>query len=76
MDLPEDDVKRRSLEDHDDKLLGTLAADQATFYVDSSHDTDLKNRRSMGGYMGTIGGSAVLWRAKWKPTVATSSHLL
>ena len=73
MDLPVGDVERRPLEDHDEKFVGPLAADQAAFYVDSSHATDLKNRRSMGGYVGTIGGSAVLWRAKWQPTVATSS---
>ena len=48
MDLPEGNVKRRSLEDHDEKFVGPLAADQTDFYVDSSHATDLKNRRSMG----------------------------
>ena len=60
MDLPEGNVERRSLDDHDEKCVGPLAADQAAFYVDSSHATDLKNRRSMGGYLSTIGGSAVL----------------
>ena len=73
MDLPFGDMKRRSLEDHDEMFVGPLADDQAAFYVDSSHATDLKNRRSMGGYVCNIGGSAVLWRAKWQPTVATSS---
>ena len=31
MDLPEGDVKRRPLEDHDEMFVGPLAADQAAF---------------------------------------------
>jgi hypothetical protein len=62
MDLPAGDVERRPLEEHDEKCLGPLAADQAAFYMDSSNATDLKNWQSMRGYVGTIRGSAVLWR--------------
>ena len=43
MDLPVGDVERRPLEEYDEKFVGPLAADQAEFYVDSSHATDTKN---------------------------------
>ena len=72
-ELPMGTVVRRPLDANDEKFVGPDRADQLAFYVDAAHATDLRTRRSMGGYVGTFSGTAVVWRAKWQPVVATSS---
>jgi hypothetical protein len=42
-------------------------------YVDSDFAADLDRRRSLTGYVFTIGGCAVSWRACLQPTVAQST---
>jgi hypothetical protein len=42
-------------------------------YVDSDFADDLDRRRSLTGYVFTIGGCAVSWRACLQPTVAQST---
>jgi hypothetical protein len=42
-------------------------------YVDSDFAADLDKRRSLIGYVFTIGGSAVSWRACLQSTVAQST---
>ena len=44
-----------------------------TGYVDSDFTTDLDKRRSLIGYVFTIGGCAVSWRATLQPVVALST---
>ena len=41
-----------------------------TGYVDSNFAIDLDKRRSLAGYVFTIGGCAVSWRATLQPVVA------
>ncbi|WVZ49078.1 LOW QUALITY PROTEIN: hypothetical protein U9M48_000459 [Paspalum notatum var. saurae] len=42
-------------------------------YVDSDHAADLDKRRSLTGYVFTVGGCAVSWRACLQSTVALST---
>ena len=42
-------------------------------YVDSDYAADLDKRRSLTGYVFTVGGCAVSWRACLQPTVALST---
>ena len=42
-------------------------------YVDSDYAGDLDQRRSLTGYVFTIGGGAVSWKATLQPTVALST---
>jgi hypothetical protein len=42
-------------------------------YVDSDFAADLDKRRSLTGYVFTVGGYAVSWRACLQPTVAQST---
>jgi len=44
-----------------------------TGYVDSDFAADLDKRRSLTGYVFTIGGCAVSWRATLQPVVALST---
>jgi ATP-binding cassette subfamily B (MDR/TAP) protein 1 len=42
-------------------------------YVDSDYAGDLNNRRSLTGYVFTIGGCGVSWKASLQATVALST---
>jgi hypothetical protein len=42
-------------------------------YVDSDHAKDIDNRRSVTGYVFTLDGCAISWRAHLQPTVALST---
>ena len=42
-------------------------------YVDASHATDLKTRRSVTGFVLTLSGAAICYRSKIQTSVATSS---
>jgi hypothetical protein len=42
-------------------------------YVDSDYEADLNKRRSLTGYVFTVGGCVVSWRAGLQPTVALST---
>ena len=42
-------------------------------YVDSDYASDLDTRRSLTGYVFTIGGCAVSWKARLQATVALST---
>lgn len=42
-------------------------------YVDSDFAGDLDKRRSITGYVFTLGGGAILWKAMLQPTVALST---
>jgi hypothetical protein len=42
-------------------------------YVDSDHRADLNKRRSLTGYVFTVGECAVSWRTYLQPRVALSS---
>ena len=42
-------------------------------YVDSDYAGDLDKRRSLTGYVFTLGGSAVSWKASLQPVVALST---
>jgi hypothetical protein len=42
-------------------------------YVDSDFDADLDKRRSLTGYVFTVGGCAVSWKATLQPVVAHST---
>ena len=42
-------------------------------YVDSDHAKDIDNRRSVTGYVFTLNGCAISWRAHLQPTVALST---
>jgi hypothetical protein len=42
-------------------------------YVDSDYGADLDKRRSLTGYVFTVGGCVVSWRACLQPTVALST---
>jgi hypothetical protein len=44
-------------------------------YVDSDFATDLDRRRSLTGYVFTVRGCAVSWRACLQPTIAQSTTL-
>ena len=42
-------------------------------YVNSDYATDLDKRRSLTGYVFTLGGSVVSWKALLQPVVALST---
>ena len=42
-------------------------------YIDSDYATDLDRRRSLTGYIFTVGSCAVSWRATLQPVVALST---
>jgi hypothetical protein len=42
-------------------------------YVDSDYACDLDTRRSLTGYVFTIGGCAVSWKARLQATIALST---
>ena len=42
-------------------------------YVDSDHAKDIDNQRSVTGYVFTLDGCAISWRAHLQPTVALST---
>ena len=42
-------------------------------YVDAAHATDLTTRRSISGMIATLNDTAITYKAKWQPTLATSS---
>ena len=46
---------------------------QLAIYVDAAHATDLRTRRSISGLVATLNGTAIAYKAKWHPTVSTSS---
>ena len=46
---------------------------QLAGYVDAAHATDLKTRRSITGLVFTFASSAIAFKSKLQPTVATSS---
>ena len=47
--------------------------DTLSGYVDSDYAGDLDQRRSLNGYMFTIGGGVVSWKATLQPTIALST---
>ena len=49
------------------------APDQLGGYVDAAHANCLRTRRSVGAYVFILAGAAIAYRAKWIPTVCTSS---
>ena len=46
---------------------------QLAIYVHAAHAKDLKNRRSISGFVATLNGTAIAYKAKWQPNVSTSS---
>ena len=50
--------------------------DELVGYVDSDYAGDLDKRRSLTGYVFTIGGCAVSWKASLQATVALSTSII
>ena len=73
-DLPHIDFQQRVLEDKDMKLMEPAASMQLATYVDAEHSTNLTNRRFICGMVATLNGTAIAYKAKWQPTVATSTN--
>ena len=61
------------MEEVDLKFTEPTTSMQLARYVDAAHSTDLKTRRSISGLVATLNGTAIAYRAKWQPTVSTSS---
>ena len=61
------------MEEADLKFVEPAANMQLAIYVDAAHATDLRTQRSISGLVATMNGTAIAYKAKWQPTVSTSS---
>jgi hypothetical protein len=72
-DLPPGKEATRPIDEDDLLVPYPSSPDQLGAYFDAAYATCTKTRRSTGAYVITLGGSAIYYKAKWLPTVATSS---
>ena len=73
-ELPHLEFQQSVLEYIDMKFVEPAAPMQLAIYVDAAHTTDLTTRRSISGMVATLNGTAIAYKAKWQPTVATNSN--
>ena len=66
-------LAKRVLEEADLKFLEPEANMQLAICVDAAHATDLRTRQSISGLVATLNETAIAYKAKWQPTVSTSS---
>ena len=71
--LPMVHLAKRVLEEADLKFVEPAMNMQLVIYVHAAHANDLKTRRSISGLVDTLNGTAIAYKAKWQPTVSTSS---
>ena len=55
------------------KFVEPAVSMQLAIYVDAAHATNLTTRRFIRGMVATLNGTAITYKAKWQPTLATSS---
>ena len=72
-DLPDGTEVTRPIDEDDALVPHPKEADQLGAYFDAAYATCPDTRRSTGAFIITLGGSAIYYKAKWMPTVATSS---
>ena len=71
--LPETHLEKRVLEEIDLRFVEPTASMQLAIYVDTAHATNLRTTKSISGLVATLNGTAIAYKAKWQPTVSTSS---
>ena len=72
-DLPSKPIPTRAIDEDDALVPHPVRPDQLGAYFDAAYATCSSTRRSTGAFIITLGGSAIYYKAKWLPTVATSS---
>jgi hypothetical protein len=72
-DLPHTPVVCRTVDVTDLILPYPKGIDQLTAYVDASHASCAKTRRSLGAEVFCLAGAAIYYRAKWIIVICTSS---
>ena len=72
-DLPSKPIPTRAIDEDDALVPHPIRPDQLGAYFDAAYATCSSTRRSTGAFIITLGGSAIYYKAKWLPTVATSS---
>ena len=72
-ELPVGDITPRDAEEIESTFPSPPDPKIAYGFVDASHATCLRTRRSTGAYILCLAGTAILYKAKLQPTVATSS---
>jgi hypothetical protein len=72
-DLPDGTEVTRPIDEDDALVPHPAEADQLGAYFDAAYATCPATRRSTGAFVITLGGSVIYYKAKWMPTVATSS---
>ena len=74
LDLPHIELPIRAVEiEEESSFPHPTAPDQLVGYVDAAHANCLRTRRSVGGHVFILAGAAIVYRAKWIPTICTSS---